>query len=323
MNKTPSTSPTSKSTKRYTGHSPTAKHVSPDVVQETLDNLGIDKTDQNEINEIMRGVPSKTRKIKESTFSTIVNLNEKWKRHKEKTAEILKQAKSRDMQHREKLTKLTTKLTKTNLENDRLKCDLARLEALCNELQEIKFESSKDKVAKEELETEIKRQKITIDTMKQSIGKHQDRVRMLENDKGKIEADNAKLRISFRKQENKSIALERELRETKVELEMFEEMLKGVPRVDSTCEDFSDLDVSPIGKNPSASRAICSDAPKGEPMFNSTPLVAKPSITTGLVRLANEHKEHERACRELASVAREMKERDKEISRLIMSSDEN
>lgn len=310
---------------KFRDHSPQSKHVSAEAVRQTLDDIGVDKNDQHEIEALMSGVPSRTRKIKENTYATIVNLNEKWRRHKEKTAELLKESKNRDMQHREKLTKMQTKLTTTTLENERLKSDITRMETLVNELQGIKHEQSKERQEKEELAADIRKLKAENDAVRAAKHKYQERIKVVENDKGKIEADNAKLRISFRKQENKSVALERELRETKVELEMFEEMLKGLPRLDQTNSDASDIETtSPIAKQiPSASRAVAGGA--GAPLFNSTPMnpikpAGKVSMTTGLLHLAQEHATHEALCQELAAQASAMKERDEEISQMLNSS---
>jgi len=322
---------------RLRNHSPTAKHMEKDTVEETLQDLGVDAQDVHEINAIMNGqTASRTRKLKENTFSTIVNLNEKWKRHKEKTADLLKESKRRDQQHREKITKLQTKYQSSSLENERLKADIARMEAIVNELQNIKYEQSKERKEKETLVSENKHLKVEMDGLRQSKAKYQERIKSAENDKGKVEADYAKLRIRCRKQEERAIALERELRETKVELEMFEEMLRDVPQTDTSATDVSDLEShSPIGKGPSASRAVANGIPMQSntaPLYNSTPLPgAKPktklSMETGLLNLAREHAHSEDICRQMAEQAadlkaraNEMRERDQEISKMLNES---
>jgi len=326
---------------RLRNHSPTARHVDPDVVTDTLRDIGVESSDIREINEIVSGLPSRTRKIKENTFSTIINLNEKWKQHKARTAELLKESKRRDQQHREKITKLQTNLQKVTLENERLKVDISRMEGLVNELQNIKYEQSKERKEKEELLMENRRLRGEIDCLSQSKAKYQERVRVLENDKSKVDSDNARLRVAFRRQEDRANLLERDLRETKVELEMFEEMLSNVPLTDGSTNDISGLDPpSPVTK-PSASRAVASGiAGASKPIYSSTPLARvkpksklgdrlsqvenKVSMTTGLMQLANEHRHGEVLCREMAEQAaelkmrsEEMKERDHQISKLL------
>ena len=81
----------------------------------------------NEIISPSKRLPQKARVIKMNAFDTIVNIQEKWKKHKEKSAELLQQAKKRDLSHRERYANLQKKLSSTELENDRLKQDLRRL----------------------------------------------------------------------------------------------------------------------------------------------------------------------------------------------------
>ena len=98
----------------------------------------------------------------------MVNISEKWKRHKIKTAEIIKESKRRDMQHREKATKQQTKINSLTLENERLKVDLTRMEGLVNELQSIKHDQSKDRQEKEDLQAEVRKLKAENESIRAS-----------------------------------------------------------------------------------------------------------------------------------------------------------
>merc|ERR1712050_243685 len=138
-------------------HSPKSIHVSAEAIRNTLNDIGVDQSDVKQIDEIFKNtknVPSHTRKIKETTFETLVNLNEKWNRHKKKTAEIIKETKKRDLQHRENAINLKKKINALNCENEGYKGQIRKLEQNINELQNIEIENSKDREEKEALKNE-------------------------------------------------------------------------------------------------------------------------------------------------------------------------
>lgn len=320
-----SPSPTSRS---RVNHSPTAIHVSAEAIRTTLNEIGVDQSDVHQIDEIFRNtknVPSHTRKIKETTFETLVNLNEKWNRHKKKTAEIIKETKKRDIQHRETAINLKQKISGLSGENERFKGHIKRLELNINELQSIEKEQCKDREEKESFKEKIRNLKAENESLRQSKIRYQEKNKGLESDKRKVELDNKKLREAYNKQEQFKHQLERDLRETKTELEMFEDMLKKIPQqLDDSLSDFSDFDpVSPVGKYtsqsrnyPSASHAI------SHPLSSSTPMVptgrpgpkskltAQVSMTTNLLNMSGE-------LQELAAEAKAMKAQDEALQSLI------
>jgi len=301
-----------------------------EAVQEAMFGLGVDTKDVKAVNEIIspsKRLPQKARVIKMNAFDTIVNIQEKWKKHKEKSAELLQQAKKRDLSHRERYANLQKKLSSTELENDRLKQDLRRLEELCTELQTIKKQEGLYKKERDEAALEERKAKELLKTQQKRISELKAKSQVLENDKAKVERDNGELRLAFRKAENQNIILEKDLRETKVELEMFEEMLRDLRVGDSTMNIHSDLSdevLSPPKENflpPVISEDLM-------PIFNSTPLVKPmrpkskladkhPSLTTGLNQLAEDHAKKQALCDKLAKQAAEMKERDIELTKLL------
>jgi len=319
-----SPSPTSKS---RVNHSPVAVHVSAEAIRNTLNDIGVDQSDVKQIDEIFKtkNVPSHTRKIKETTFETLVNLNEKWNRHKKKTAEIIKETKKRDIQHRETAINLKKKINGLSTENESYKTQIRRLELNINELQSIEKEQSKDREEKDALKEEIRRLKTENDSLRQSKIRYHEKNKGLEGDKRKVELDNKKLREAYNKQEQFKHQLERDLRETKTELEMFEDMLKKIPQqLDDSLSDFSDFDQPPspvgnYGQNrnfPSASHAISNPVSSSTPMVTSSSrppiskLSEKVSMTTNLLKLSGE-------LQDMAADAKVMKEQDEALRSLI------
>merc|ERR1712159_285036 len=258
------------------------------------------------------------RKIKETTFETLVNLNEKWNRHKKKTAEIIKETKKRDLQHRENAINLKKKINTLNCENESYKGQIRKLEQNINELQNIEIENSKDKEEKDSLKNEIRKLKAENDSLRQSKIRYQEKNKGLEGDKRKVELDNKKLREVCNKQERENNQLIRDLRETQTELELFEDMLKKIPnKLDDSLSDLSDFElgqpVSPVGKTnrnyPSASHAISHPLSSSTPMVSSKPpskLQNKISMTTNLLNMSGE-------LQQLAAEAKAMKEQDEAL----------
>merc|ERR1712032_846764 len=184
----------------------------------------------------------------------------------------------------EKATKQQTKINALTLENERIKVDLTRMENLVNELQGIKHEQSKDRQDKEDLQAEIRKLKAENESTRSSKLKYQEKIKIVENDKRKVDQDNAKLRVAFRKQQDRTVELERDIRETMIELEMFEEMSKNIPKFDDSVSDLSDLDPpSPIQSKyyPSAGHAVSQPLTSSTPMMNRAPK-SKLFMTTNL-----------------------------------------
>ena len=95
------------------------------------------------------------------------------------------------------------------------------------ELQTIKKQEGLYKKERDEAALEERKAKELVKTQQKRISELKAKTQVLENDKAKVERDNGELRLAFRKAENQNIILEKDLRETKVELEMFEEMLRS------------------------------------------------------------------------------------------------
>merc|ERR1719420_1333318 len=193
------------------------------------------------------------------------------------------------------------------------------MEGLVQELQGIKHEHSKERAERDELAAENRRLKAENDSVRAAKLKVQEKLKIVENDKRKVDDDNARMRVAFRKVEDKKLELERELKETNNELEMFETMLKNtaktLPGLNDSASDLSDWDTlgptSPITKNrnyPSAGHAVSDGAP--HPLTSSTPhanannrsskLVSqKVSLTTGLLQVSHEYEELARQAKEM------------------------
>ena len=236
--------PKSTSKPNSTNHSFKAQHVTKSSVNQTLEDLGVDKHDTSNIEQITnlaKGVPSKTRHIKENAFTTIVNIQDKWQRHKQRTNSMLKEAKDKILEEKAKFNALQAETVEKDLENDKLRNDLERLENVCQELTALKANEHRAIREKEELSKESSRLKSKLTEFKEINERQKGKIENLENEKAKIAFENSNLKRGFQKMQHKADSLERELKETRVELEMFEEMLSSIPKNDNT---FSDLETN-------------------------------------------------------------------------------
>lgn len=220
---------------------------------------------------------------------------------------------------------------------DRLKNDKSNLEEKCQELTEIRVAEKRALQQKEDQARELSRVKQQLIQANEDKEKYMDKARHFEKVNNEVNIENKTLKREVKKSNSRADHLEKELKETRCELEMFEEMLRKFPAADESTDFFSDdaatdspfkdfVQPSSTSKTakPQANKAIAYDIPIDlQPNVTSTPIVSnrplkeKMSVTSTLKHLTSQSENFQRSLSGVTQEVEQMKIRDQNLSRML------